>query len=203
MGSGKSDTRLRASECSEALRNARSRIRQHLNNTAVAQCVVKQFEEHVQAAEAPGLAQFTEGRQKANVAFPGQLHQNNEPAVGLLKGDALIDAPVGDQLFERRDRDRVFGHPLHKASPQLFPCVPLVPPTCIAHVSAQFKLLPFDKRPLFVVAAQAQVLGRMAGAYSRAGGRTRAARAAARRRRTRQRIVGAADTLWGEGRPQP
>lgn len=269
MGGGISDTRLRASERSEALRNAGSRIRQHLNNTVVTQRVVKQLEEDVQAAEAPGLAQRTEGRQKANVTLPAQLHQNDEPAVGLLEGHALIYAPVGDQLFEGRDRDRVFRHPLHKASPvnrdrrasirfahpipihaavrlvlctlarpheptvrlagdasaagqaaaglrwavrpnaadiapaHPFPCVPLIAPTCIAHVSVQFKLLPFDKQPLFVVAAQAQSLRRMAGAYSRAVGRTREARAAAQRWRTRQRVVGAADTLQGAKRFRP
>jgi len=269
MESGISDTRPRASERSEALRNAGPRIGQHLNNTVVTERVVQQLEEDVQVAEAPGLAQFAESRQIANVAFPAQFRQDDEPAVGLLEGDALIDAPVGDQLFERRDRDRVFGHPLHNTSavdrdrrapiyfahpipipaavrfvlyilprphrPSFYfaggcgaagqgaaalPCAarpnagditplqpcpfaPRIPPTCIAHVSVQFKVRPFDKRPLFVVAAQARRLRPMGRAYSRACLRTREGCAAARGRRMRQCVVCAANILGNEERSQP
>jgi len=219
MRSAISEKQPRASVCSQALRSARPRVRQHLNNAVVTQRVVQQLEENIQAAEAPGFAHFPEGRQIANVAFSAQFRPDGEPAVRLLEREAIINPPVGDQLLELRDRDRVFRHPRHNASAvdrdrralidlalpepvhaavrfllymqpsphgsslhlagasgaaaqlaaglrsaarpdaaniapaRRCPTVPVLSPDYIAHVSVQYKLLPFDKRPLFVLAA--------------------------------------------------
>jgi len=116
MGSEASATPPRASVRSEAFSSARPRIRQHLNDAVVAQRVVQQLEEDIQAAEASWLTELPEGRQVPNVAFSAQFRPDGEPAVGLLESEAIIDPPVGDQLLELRDRDRVFPHPLHNAS---------------------------------------------------------------------------------------
>jgi hypothetical protein len=243
MGSRISGTRLPASERSEALHNAGARIRQHLNNAVVAQRIVQQLEEDIRATEAPGLAKFAESRQRANVAFPGQFRQDDEPAVGLLEGDALANAPAGHQLLECRDRDRVLSHPLHgasavdcegsapvypqptpvraaigsvprvlvrqcgsarcpeaviSASAQPWPCVPVLPAPCVAHVSVPFKLELFDREPLFVRAAYALSVGQTGGAYSTGRPRTRRASAAARKLRAPKRIFFAANMLGSE-----
>ena len=115
MGGEPSASQVRASACPLPLRARRSRIRQDLNGAAVAQPVVQQVEQDIQATEPPGFAQFAKGRQIANVAFPAQFRLDGEPPVRLLEDEAIVDPPVADQLLQLRYRDRFLHHACHNA----------------------------------------------------------------------------------------
>ena len=137
----------------KSLCRAVSRIRQHLDLAVEAQGLVQQFEKHVQAAEAPRLAHLAESRQEANLPLPTHLCKDDEPTVGLLEDYALLHPLAVDQLFERRDRNRVFGNPLHSTS------------TVECEWSAPVDPDPFVPRPLLAPGRRYRVAARRCSGF--------------------------------------